>query len=240
MNPDVAGAIDLHHHFVPREYAAALHKLGISEGLGVKLPKWSARKSLDVMDANGIATAILSISAPGVYFPAMDPDGRTARQLAREMNEAAARLIREHPGRFGGFATLPVPDVDASLSEIDYAFNELRLDGVLLLSNYAGYYLRFKDNVLPEGPDHFLGTFHYDTALSASPHCFASLTTLVDSSHIVFGTDYVFATPAAVPLTVTGISDYPHFTAEDRRQIASGNARRLFPRLSESVPEPTS
>lgn len=45
------------------------------------------------------------------------------------------------------------------------------------------YYLRFKQNVLPEGPDYFLGRFYYGTALSASPHCFSSLLTITDCSH---------------------------------------------------------
>ncbi|MEV5051249.1 amidohydrolase family protein [Arthrobacter sp. LAR12-1-1.1] len=91
------------------------------------------------------------------------------------------------------------------------------------------YYLRFKDNVLPEGPDHFLGTFYYDTALSASAHCFASLLTVVDSSHIVFGTDYVFAAEAAVPIRVEGVQNYAGFAPADVQAIARDNVLRLFP-----------
>lgn len=93
------------------------------------------------------------------------------------------------------------------------------------------YYLRFKKNVLPEGPDHFLGRFYYDTALSASPHAFASLLTVADSSHIVFGTDYVFATEAAVPSTIAGVREYAGFTPEDRAAIERESALALFPTL---------
>jgi len=50
-------------------------------------------------------------------------------------------LIGEHPTRFGAFATLPLPDVDAALEELKRALDTLKLDGVVLLSNYDGYYL---------------------------------------------------------------------------------------------------
>src|SRR6266481_4316754 len=93
------------------------------------------------------------------------------------------------------------------------------------------YYINFKENVLPEGPGFYLKKFYYDTALSASPHAFASLLTVVDSSQILFGSDYVFATREAVPLTVQDITDYPAFGAADVTAIARENAARLFPRL---------
>jgi 6-methylsalicylate decarboxylase len=60
--------------------------------------------------------------------------------VARSANEAAAEAIRGFPGRFGGFARLPLPDVDAALAEIDYALGTLRLDGVVLLTNHDGVY----------------------------------------------------------------------------------------------------
>jgi 6-methylsalicylate decarboxylase len=71
----------------------------------------------------------------------------------------------------------------------------------------------------------------YDTALSASPHAFACLQTLVDSSKIVFGSDYIFATAAAIPLTIKGIRDYSSFDAKDVAAITGGNAMELFPRF---------
>ena len=89
------------------------------------------------------------------------------------------------------------------------------------------YYLRFKQNVLPEGPDYFLRRFYYDTALSASPHCFSSLLTITDCSHIVFGTDYIFATEAAVPATISGIRNHDGFTAGDIRTIERETALTL-------------
>ena len=68
-------------------------------------------------------------------------DAAAARRLARSANGAAAEAIRSYPGRFGGFARLPLPGVDAALAEIDYALGTLRLDGVVLLTNHDGVYL---------------------------------------------------------------------------------------------------
>ena len=64
-----------------------------------------------------------------------------ARRLARSSNEGAAEAIRSHSDRFGGFACLPLPDVDGALAEIDYGLGTLGLDGVVLLTNADGVYL---------------------------------------------------------------------------------------------------
>lgn len=354
----MTGMIDTHHHIVPDDYIKALSRKGVTKALGVPLPEWSLGTALEVLDRNEIATAIVSISAPGVYFANTDEPLSFARELSRRTNEICAGLVTARPTRFGAFATLPLPDVDSALAELEHAFDRLKLDGVILLSNYDGYYLgdpkfealyaelnrrkavvfihpstppgiekshhglpeamldvcfdttrtafslivngvmkrypdisfilahaggtapylaarvgitatllanthgigpaigdaagfisrifpglkgsmpdllkyyiNFKENVLPEGPDLYLKKFYYDTALSASPHAFASLLAVVDSSQILFGSDYVFATRDAVPLTLQGLSDYPAFTATDVAAIARENAARLFPRL---------
>ena len=67
--------------------------------------------------------------------------------------------------------------------------------------------------------------------LNASPHCFSSLLTVTDSSHILFGTDYIFATEAAVPATIAGLRNYDAFTDADLRAIEHENTRNLFPTL---------
>jgi len=98
------------------------------------------------------------------------------------------------------------------------------------LPENLSYYLKYKD-VMKEGPDFYLKKFYYDTALSASPHVFSSLKTLVESSQVVFGSDYIFATEAAIPLTIKGIERYAGFSAEERAAIKHENAIHLFPRL---------
>jgi predicted TIM-barrel fold metal-dependent hydrolase len=72
-----------------------------------------------------------------VYFG----DLASARDLARRCNEISARLISDHSQRFGAFAVLPLPDVEASLLELEYALDTLRLDGVTLLSSIGKEYL---------------------------------------------------------------------------------------------------
>lgn len=129
--------IDVHHHIVPSEYVSALAEIGVTGGGGVPFPNWSPQRSLDAMDRNGIATAITSISSPGVYFG----DNTFAQDLARRCNEFSANLINEHPTRFGAFAVLPLPDVDRALREAACALDTLKLDGIVLLSNVGGRYL---------------------------------------------------------------------------------------------------
>ena len=131
------GRIDVHHHILPPVYTAALKKIGITKAGGIPFPSWNSQKSLDVMDRNGIAAAMLSISAPGVYFGDID----FTIDLARQCNEFSAGLVRDNQMRFGGFAVLPLPNVEAALRELEYALDVLKLDGIVLLTNVGGHYL---------------------------------------------------------------------------------------------------
>ncbi|MFX1575348.1 MAG: amidohydrolase family protein [Promethearchaeota archaeon] len=129
--------IDIHHHILPPEYLKSLAKVGITTAGNVGFPTWEPRDSLELMDRQGIATAITSISTPGIFFG----DRVFTRDLARICNDFSAKLINKYPQRFGGFATLPLPDIEASLIELEYALDTLELDGVVLLSNINGKYL---------------------------------------------------------------------------------------------------
>ena len=115
--------------------------IGVKTSIGRTFPEWDVAKTLEVMDQNGIETSMVSISAPGVYFKEINHPMEFASDLARQTNEICAELISDHPERFGAFATLPLPDVDAAIEELKYALDALKLDGIVLLSNYDGYYL---------------------------------------------------------------------------------------------------
>jgi predicted TIM-barrel fold metal-dependent hydrolase len=87
------------------------------------------------MDKSGVATSILSLaSIPGVWF-GLDAEGM--RRMSRLCNEFAAKMLQDHPGRYGLFASLPMPDVDGSLAEIGYAFNSLKADGINLSTSFG-------------------------------------------------------------------------------------------------------
>jgi len=100
---------------------------------GVPLPAWDPAQSQNLMDQVGIGTAILSISSPGVHFG----DDSAARDLSRQSNEFCAEVISDNPSRFGAFAVLPLPDVNSSLKEAEYALDTLKLDGVVMLASQS-------------------------------------------------------------------------------------------------------
>jgi predicted TIM-barrel fold metal-dependent hydrolase len=126
--------IDVHHHLSSPGFIAEIK--GRKTGQ-IPLENWTPAKSLDDMDKGGVATSILSISEPSVHFG----DNDAARKLARETNDYAAKLIADHPGRFGMYATVPLPDVEGTLREIEYALDTLKLDGLCMMTDYEGKYL---------------------------------------------------------------------------------------------------
>jgi predicted TIM-barrel fold metal-dependent hydrolase len=99
--------------------------------------EWTVAKSLDAMDLGGVAKAVVSTSDPGVWFGDFD----AAAALARDCNDYQARLIADHPGRFGMFTTVPLPDVDMALREVAYGLDVLKAQGVGVMTSYAGKYL---------------------------------------------------------------------------------------------------
>lgn len=132
--------IDVHAHFISPGYRKALLEHGYTNIDGMPgIPAWSAESHLAYMDSHGIAKSILSISSPGTSIASETLLNQT---LTRESNDFAASLKARYPDRFGYFASLPLPDIDASLAEIKLVFDEpVHADGVVLLSNTAGVYL---------------------------------------------------------------------------------------------------
>jgi len=129
--------IDVHHHILPPNFVSALNSLNIPWTGGPEVPSWSLQQAHDMMGAMGIDAAVASPS-PGVYWGG---DTGFAVKLARETNEFVADVVRDDPEHFGGFATIPLPDVDASLEEVEYAYDTLGLDGVVLYTSQGDRYL---------------------------------------------------------------------------------------------------
>lgn len=126
--------VDVHHHISPPTYVTAVSEAKAEDRL---LKNWTVEKSVEDMERAGIATAIASVTTPGLNFLTGEP----ARKLARECNEYAAKLRQDHPGRFGSFAMLPLTDVEGSLHELEYALDTLKADGIGLMTSYHDKWL---------------------------------------------------------------------------------------------------
>ncbi len=130
-----SGRIDVHHHILPPDGVATLKRNGMTTAGGVAFPDWSPQTSLSVMDQSEIAAAITSM--PYLYSADISP----SRDFMRSCNEFSARLVSDYPKRFGSFAVLPLPDAEAAIQELEYALDQLQLDGIVLPTNVGGRYL---------------------------------------------------------------------------------------------------
>jgi predicted TIM-barrel fold metal-dependent hydrolase len=309
--------IDVHHHILPPHFVSALNDLNIPWTGGPEVPEWSLSRAHETMGTMQIDAAIASVS-PGVYWGG---DTKFAVSLARSSNVFLAEVVRDDPEHFGGFATMPLPDVDASLRELEYAYETLNLDGVVLMTSQGDRYLgdpaydpfmeelnrrdavvlihpttippgasmtkltipfgvvefvfdttRCITNMLYSGiferypsirfiVSHAGGTvpymawriagasylpelqhrapkgdglaqlqnLYYDTALSTSEYVFAAMKEFVPTSHILFGSDFPYVTPAVLAAENHGLESSTVLTDDDRAQIDRANALSLFP-----------
>ena len=166
----MAHRIDVHHHAV--------------QNPSPERPPWSVERSLEMMDQGEVAAAILSIPSAIPYRGPRDAEGARA---ARESNDYLATLARDHPGRFGVFAALPILDVDASLRELEYALDTLHADGISLNTNCGERWL---------GDPHYWPVFEELNRRGAvvyshplAPTCTAGMYENFNDSVIEFSTD---------------------------------------------------
>jgi predicted TIM-barrel fold metal-dependent hydrolase len=126
--------IDIHHHFAPPAWVAEVKGRPLLQPANAN---WTPARSIEDMDRGGVAAAMVSITNPGLWFG----DAAVTRRLARACNDYGARLVQDHPTRFGLFAAMPLPDVDDTLKEIEYAYDTLKVDGIALLTSYGDTWL---------------------------------------------------------------------------------------------------
>ena len=131
MNCFAQGVIDVHSHIITPEFVSSLENEGRLMDEGFPLQKYNVESHLKWMDEAGVETSVLTLAAP-------QP---TSADVVRQTNEAAARIKKEHPGRFKFCAALPLPDVNAAISEAIYALDTLKADGIKLATNVGGQYL---------------------------------------------------------------------------------------------------
>jgi predicted TIM-barrel fold metal-dependent hydrolase len=130
--------IDVHAHYIPEVYRDALVAAGRARPDGIPgLPEWSEALAVAAMDTLDVRLAILSISSPGVHFG----DAAAAVELARAVNETGAQITTARPNRFGFFAALPLPEIDAAVAETRSALDHPGAVGISLLTNHRGMYL---------------------------------------------------------------------------------------------------
>lgn len=143
---------DLHTHYYPPSYFEKIDKLpsefsfGKSPSgqtiityrgarfFGVTPPMTDVAKRIEDMDRVGIDVEVVSLSTPNVFFA----EAKHQPEIARLVNDAYAELVARHPARFKAFASIPMDDPDAALAELDRALGELKMNGVILLSNIGG------------------------------------------------------------------------------------------------------
>jgi len=163
---------------------------------GVTPPMSDPNKRLEDMDRVGIDVEVISLSTPNIFFA----DETRQPEVARILNDAYAELIARHPVRFKGFASIPMDAPVAAVAELHRAIDELKLNGVVLLSNIQGRALTspiyrpffeeanrmklciFLHPMLPANPEPYteyvlgpLVGFPLDTTLAVARMCFAGM-----------------------------------------------------------------
>lgn len=126
--------IDIHHHFAPPAWIAEVKGRPLLQPANTN---WTPAQSIEDMDRGGIAAAVISVTNPGLWFG----DQAATTRLARACNEYGARLVQQHPTRFGLLAAMPLPGVDDTLREIAYAYDTLKADGIALFTSYGDTWL---------------------------------------------------------------------------------------------------
>ena len=132
--------LDLHHHFGSPRW---IKRMAESQRQGWQaFQEYTPARAIETMDEGGTQTAFISCTEPGVWFgDDFERERQDAIALSRDMNEYGAGMVSDHKGRFGLFAVLPLPDIDASLREIEYVFDTLKADGVGVLTSYGNMWL---------------------------------------------------------------------------------------------------
>ena len=205
---------DLHTHYYPKSYFDKIRELSTdftfdtdptgrtiiklrgARFFGITPPMTDPAARLEAMDRVGIDVEVLSLSTPNVYFAEAEHQG----EIARMVNDSYAELASQHPSRFQAFASIPMDSPDEAVRELERALGELRMQGVVLMSNVQGRALTsplyrpffeeanrrkaaiFIHPMLPANTESFqeyvlgpLVAFPCDTTLAVARLCFAGV-----------------------------------------------------------------
>jgi len=129
--------VDIHAHYIPQCYLDAMNECFGGNPDKFPQPTWSPEKHLAFKEELGIAFSLVSVSSPHMNFGTPEYNA----VLARKCNDEGAELVRNHPDKFALIASLPLPDVEASLKEIAYCCDTLNVAGFTLPTNTRGTYI---------------------------------------------------------------------------------------------------
>jgi len=189
----MARRIDVHHHLVAPRFIPSLREMGVLTPHLASI--MNEKNALEDMDKAGVTLAVNSATLPEQI------EGEARRTYSRENNDYMARLVADHPGRFGMFASLPLPDVEGALKEIEYAFDVLKADGVHMITSYDDHWLG--DKIFAPVFDELNRRKAVIYTHPHGPHCCQNILKEIEirDSSIEYGTD---TTRALVNLLFTG------------------------------------
>ncbi len=96
---------------------------------------------LAAMDAAGVTTQVVSVPGPGAELVPSE----AGIAMARACNDRLARLATTQPGRFAGFAHLPMRSPAAAADELERSVSDLGLKGALISGTIDGKFLDHLD-----------------------------------------------------------------------------------------------
>lgn len=125
--------IDVHAHLWSEEYLDLLANAGNGDTAVQRIPAaYSTDEAigerLRLMDSVGVDTQVLSVT----------PLSPPSVSLARWSNDHYAEVVQRYPDRFAAFAALPLPDIDAALTELGRAMDDLGMVGAAITSDIQG------------------------------------------------------------------------------------------------------
>ena len=152
MGLDDFGAIDFHCHLRPEPFVDALRAgniLAVSNANGrIQIAENGTTLSnvpsiysngesdltqrLSYMKESIVTTQILSVPRSHDYQLPIAP------KLCRLINDSYSEISEKDPGSFVGLGSLPLNDIQASISELERCLNDLNLRGVCIGGNVNG------------------------------------------------------------------------------------------------------
>jgi len=160
-----ASAIDIHHHYFPPELIDEIKTHGKALGGIEHFPPKQAKDNpyriqfpkgrpfapdprmaevpnrLDAMTKGHIGIAMVEVHTASVGYELDGPRGETWSNV---YNEAIMNLVKRHPDRFAGIATVPLQDPPRAAKVLEHAIRDLKMSGVTIASNVVGKYFNDK------------------------------------------------------------------------------------------------